>query len=57
MSTSSGVDEAITNYAGTHGMDWLAVIPHHYGFWEGLFHKSHTERMLKLAHIPILALH
>jgi nucleotide-binding universal stress UspA family protein len=57
MSASDSIDGIITDYAVTHGMDWLAVIPHHYGFWEGLFHKSHTEKMLQLAHIPVLALH
>jgi nucleotide-binding universal stress UspA family protein len=57
LSSSGAVDTLISNFASTHGMDWLAVIPHQYGFWEGLFHKSHTAQMLHIAQLPILALH
>jgi nucleotide-binding universal stress UspA family protein len=57
VSVTKEVDKAIADFAEMHGMDWLAMAPHHYGFWEGLFHKSHTSRVLHLAHVPVLALH
>jgi nucleotide-binding universal stress UspA family protein len=57
ISAQGEVDEAIASFADTHAIDWLAVAPHHYGFWQGLFHKSHTSRILHLAHIPVLGLH
>jgi nucleotide-binding universal stress UspA family protein len=57
VSVEGEVDKAIAAFAEMHGMDWLAMAPHHYGFWEGLFHKSHTSRVLHLAHVPVLALH
>ncbi len=57
LPASGAVDETIAAYAEAQGMDWLAIIPHHYGFWEGIFHKSHTTQMLHLAQLPILALH
>ncbi len=57
VSGEGEVDAAIAAFADAHGMDWLALAPHHYGFWAGLFHKSHTSRVLHLAHVPVLALH
>jgi nucleotide-binding universal stress UspA family protein len=55
---SGAVDQAIAEYAvGPGAMDWIAIVPHHYNFWEGLFHRSHTTHMLHLVHKPILALH
>lgn len=58
LAPSSSVDEAIAQYAvGSGEMDWIAVVPHHYNFWEGLFHRSHTARMLHLVKRPVLAIH
>lgn len=57
ISAPGTVNDAITAYTTAHGVDWLAVIPHHYTFWQGLFHKSHTSQMLHMAHMPVLALH
>jgi nucleotide-binding universal stress UspA family protein len=57
LPASDAVDSTVAGYAASQDVDWLAVIPHHYGFWKGLFHKSHTANMLHLAHLPILALH
>lgn len=55
---SESVDEAIAQYAiGAGAMDWIALVPHHYNFWEGLFHRSHTARMLHVAQRPVLAIH
>lgn len=57
ISAAGEINEAIASFADTHEVDWLAMAPHHYGFWAGLFHKSHTSRVLHLAHVPVLALH
>jgi nucleotide-binding universal stress UspA family protein len=57
VSSAGPVDDAIAAFADAHSIDWLALSPHHYGFWSGLFHKSHTSRLLHLAHVPVLALH
>lgn len=55
--TAGGVDDAIADYVAANGMDCLVVIPHHYSFWESLFHKSHTKALLHKIHVPVLALH
>jgi nucleotide-binding universal stress UspA family protein len=57
VSAVGEVDEAIASFPDSHDIDWLALAPHHYGFWQGIFHKSHTSRVLHLAHVPILGLH
>lgn len=51
------VDERITGFAAEQHMDWLTLIPHHHGFWESLFHKSHTRAMARMSPVPVLALH
>lgn len=55
--TPGEVDDKIASFAEEEGMQWLAVIPHHYSFWDSLFHKSHTKAVVKRSHIPVLALH
>lgn len=55
--TTGSVDEKIAEFCETKGMDWMAVIPHHHSFWDSLFHKSHTKEVIKVSHIPVLALH
>jgi nucleotide-binding universal stress UspA family protein len=57
VSATGEIDEVIASFPDTHDVDWLALAPHHYGFWQGMFHKSHTSRVLHLAHVPILGLH
>ncbi len=51
------VNEAIQEFIEENHMDWLIIVPHKYSFFEGLFHKSHTKAMVKVTHIPIVALH
>jgi nucleotide-binding universal stress UspA family protein len=51
------IDEGIRDFVEANHMDWLMIVPHKHSFWEGLFHKSHTKALVKLSHIPIVALH
>ena len=55
--TSGSVDEKIAEFCEARQMDWLSVIPKHHSFWESLFHKSHTKQVIRVSHIPVLALH
>lgn len=57
ISASGAVDQTIADYVQSQSVDWVAMSPHHRGFWESLFHRSHTARMLSLARIPVMALH
>ncbi len=54
---TGNVDDAIAEYVAANAIDCLVVIPHHYSFWESLFHKSHTKALLHKIHVPVLALH
>jgi nucleotide-binding universal stress UspA family protein len=36
--------------------DLLVMVPHKYGFWESIWHKSKTSKMTRRTHIPLLAL-
>lgn len=54
---SGNVDDELAAFTQNNAADWLAVIPHHYSFWESLFHKSHTKAMVHKTGIPLLALH
>lgn len=54
---NANTDEAIQEYITINTMDWLAVMPHKHSFFTNLFKKSHTEAMVKMAHIPLVALH
>lgn len=53
----TNTDEAINAFVDNNQMDWLVVIPHRHSFFEGLFHKSHVKAMVKMSHVPIVALH
>jgi nucleotide-binding universal stress UspA family protein len=57
ISVAGEVDQAIASFPDSHDVDWLALAPHQYGFWSGLFHKSHTSKVLNLSHVPVLGLH
>jgi nucleotide-binding universal stress UspA family protein len=50
-------DEAIQSFVDANQMDWLMIMPHKHGFFEGLFHKGHTKAMVKMSHVPIVAVH
>ncbi|MEI8278322.1 MAG: universal stress protein [Bacteroidota bacterium] len=54
---NENTDEAIQQFVDTHKMDWLVVVPQKHLFFENLFHKSHTKAMVKMSHIPLVALH
>lgn len=54
---SENTNEGIQSFVSNNNIDWLVVIPHRYSFFEGLFHKSHTSAMVKMSHIPVIALH
>jgi nucleotide-binding universal stress UspA family protein len=51
------VDEIIIAFTEQENIDWLVVLPGVYGFWSGLFHKSHTQALAEKARTPLLALH
>ena len=36
--------------------DLLVMVPHKYGFWEGIWHKSKTLKMVRRINIPLLTL-
>jgi len=36
--------------------DLLVMVPHKYGFWEGIWHKSKTLKMVRRTRIPLLTL-
>ncbi|MBS1628971.1 MAG: universal stress protein [Bacteroidetes bacterium] len=57
ITASSAVDEAIVTFAQAQSVDWLALSPRHHGFWDSLFHRSHTSRLLSHTRIPVLAIH
>lgn len=54
---NENTDEAIQQFVDTYKMDWLVVVPQKHSFFENLFHKSHTKAMVKLSHVPLVALH
>lgn len=54
---SDNVDESIQQFAAENHIDWLVVVPQKHSFIEGLFHRSHTRAMVRLSHLPLVALH
>ena len=51
------VEEGIQEFIETNHMDWLVIVPHKHSFFESLFHKSHTKAIMKMVHIPLVAIH
>lgn len=51
------VEEGIQEFVDANSMDWLIIVPHKHSFFESLFHKSHTKAIMKMVHIPLIALH
>jgi nucleotide-binding universal stress UspA family protein len=51
------VEEGIQEFIEANHMDWLVIVPHKHSFFEGLFHKSHTKAIMKMIHIPLVAIH
>lgn len=51
------VEKAITDEAQKEGADIIAAITRRYGFFEGLFHRSMTNRLAYHSSLPLLVLH
>jgi nucleotide-binding universal stress UspA family protein len=51
------IDQTIQTFNESNTIDLLVMIPHHYSFFQGLFHKGHTKAIIHHSRIPILALH
>ena len=47
-----GIENLIENWQA----DLLVMVPHKYGFWESIWHKSNTVQMAKRTRIPLLTL-
>ncbi len=50
------VEEAINNFAETHQLDLIIVIPQKHGFPGGIFHKSHSKQIAIHTKIPLLSI-
>lgn len=51
------VEDGVHNFAETHNMDLLVVIPKKHKLLEAIFQRSHSKDMIFHAHIPMLAIH
>lgn len=49
--------QGIQAFVESNDIDMLIVVPHKYSLLDGLFHKSLTKAIIKLSHIPVIALH
>jgi nucleotide-binding universal stress UspA family protein len=49
--------EAVNEFAARHNIDLIVAIPRKHGFFEGLFHQSHTKALAFHSHIPLLLIH
>lgn len=55
--TKEDLHKSILHYCEEHNGDVVAAITKHYGFFEGLFHKSLVSKLAYHTVIPLLALH
>ena len=51
------VEEGINNFADRNNLDLLITIPKKHKLLEGLFRKSHTQKLVFESHVPILCVH
>lgn len=51
---SENVVEGILQYAETHNLDLLIVVPKKHAGWEGLFHRSQSAGVVTRAHGPVM---
>ena len=51
------VVEGINEFAETHNLDVMIVIPKKHNLFERIFHKSRSKELITHAHIPILSIH
>lgn len=49
--------EEINTFVKKHGVDLLAMFPHHYSFLKGLIHHSTSKEMAFLTQVPLLTIH
>ncbi len=49
--------KTISGFTDQHEIDLLIVVPHKHDFWYGLFNKSYTRQLVRLNHLPVIALH
>ncbi len=54
---SKNIDNSILDAIKKFNVEWLIMVPGKHSFFEGLFHKSHTSKILHSCPIPILAIH
>ncbi len=53
----SSVTDGLNHYIHNHNIDILTVVSQKRSFWERIFHKSTTKRMVLNSEIPLLVLH
>lgn len=53
----TSVTDGLNKYISTHKIDLLVVVSQKRSFWERLFHKSVTKRMVLNSELPTLVLH
>ena len=49
--------EAVNQFASEHDIDLIVAVPKKHGFFEGLFHHSHTKTLAFHSNIPLLLMH
>jgi nucleotide-binding universal stress UspA family protein len=49
--------EEINSFIEKNEVDMLIMIPHHYAFFQGIFHNSKTKGMAFQTHVPLLSIH
>jgi len=54
--TEDDILKGIEREIGDLKADLLVMVPHKYGFWESIWHKSKTLKMVRRTHIPLLTL-
>jgi len=49
--------KTISAFTEQNQIDMLIVVPHKHDFWYNLFNKSYTRQLVRLNHLPVIALH
>jgi nucleotide-binding universal stress UspA family protein len=57
IASCENIPDGILDFAGENEADMIALIPHTYGFFGNLLHKSVTKQIAFESKIPILSLH
>jgi nucleotide-binding universal stress UspA family protein len=47
---------AITDYAGSHAISLVIIIPHHYNFLQKLLHRPTSDKLIYNSHVPLLSI-